>query len=128
MDSFACVTVELPREKFVTFMFSSSSPLADFENNSNPHCQGCSSMGQAGAWCCVAGFTPGQGVGAGAEQSQAFRTTVMTTHCRLALSCFALSTCRSQRFSTFPAVLHWKKPTCCSLATGLSVATLAAGL
>lgn len=38
-----------------------------------------------GVRCCVAGFAPGQGAGAGAEQSQTLSTPVMTGHHRLAL-------------------------------------------
>lgn len=68
VDVFAYISVELPRKKFVMFlMFSSPSPLADFENNSSPHSQGWSpgpGMGQAWAWC------------------QALSTAVMTRHCR----------------------------------------------
>lgn len=89
MDIFAYITVELSRETFAKFIiFSCPWPLADFENNSSPHSQGWSprlGTGQVWAWCCMAGFAPGQGAGAGAEQNRALSSAVMSRHCRLDL-------------------------------------------
>lgn len=114
-------------KNLVTFMMvSCSSPLADFEDSSSPHSQGCSpvlSMGQTWAQCCRTGFSPGHG--AVPVLSKAKRAWPGTAE---PLSSLAVNACHSHGFSTFPPVLHRKQPTCCSLATRLSVSALAAGL
>lgn len=128
VDVFAYNPIELPREEFVTFiMFSSPSPLADFDNKSSPHSQGCPpgpDMGRGWARRCMAAFAPGQGVGAGAEQSRALSTTVVSRRCRL-----ALLPCSQRLWIIHLSIsFNWKQFTRYSLATGLSVATPAAGL
>lgn len=122
---FAYISVELPREKSVKFMFYFPSPWADFENNSSPHSHGWSpgpSVIQAWAWCHMGGFAPGQGVGvgAGAEQSQALSTTITTRYRRHAVL----------PYSQHPSLI-WLLHLSISFtleATRLSVATLEAGL
>lgn len=111
-------------------MISCSSSLADSDNSSSPHSQGCSpglSMGQTWAWCCRTGFSPGCGAvpvphKAKCSAPQAWPGTAGS------LSCLAVNTCHSHGFFHFPTSFNRKKPTCCSLATRLSVGALAAGL